>query len=183
MTLKRLTAAIVLGLAHASPAAAQATDEAAIHTIIESVATFADRNEYEALERLYATQVLVDYTSLAGGEPQIKSNYTLMAEWASLLPGFDRTRHAISNIRVTIDKNTAKASADLIADHWLNGQHWQLSGRYDYGLVKQGRDWKINFHKLTVTSEVGSRDILSAAVEAAKTRATSIQRGVPAPRT
>lgn len=48
-------------------------DEAVIKTVVESVATLADRGNFEALEGLYADEVEVDYTSLTGGEVELKS--------------------------------------------------------------------------------------------------------------
>ena len=63
-----------------TPAIAETPDEAAIKTIVESVAVLADSSNFEALERLYADEILVDYTSLAGGEPELKSPQALMSE-------------------------------------------------------------------------------------------------------
>jgi ketosteroid isomerase-like protein len=157
-------------LVTAAPLAAQPGDIAAVTTVVESVATLADRGEFDALENLYAPEVRVDYTSLAGGEPEVKSARALMSEWAAVLPGFDRTRHALSNIKVHLNGSTATASASVVADHWLGGQHWQVSGRYDYGLVRDGREWRITAHKLTVTGERGSRGIFGPAMDAAKAR-------------
>lgn len=159
-----------LALAASSPAVGKPADEAAITTVIESVSAFADRGEFEALERLYAPEVLVDYTSLSGGEPEVKSAQALMTQWAGVLPGFERTRHALSDVRVRLSGSTAVATASVVADHWLGSQHWQVSGRYEYRLVRDGRDWRINAHKLTVTGERGSRDIFRAATAAASAR-------------
>lgn len=64
-------------------------DEAAIYTIVESVANLADRNNFESLEKLYSEEVEVDYTSAFGGEVELKSPQGLMTQWASTLPGFD----------------------------------------------------------------------------------------------
>jgi ketosteroid isomerase-like protein len=157
-------------LAGAAPADALPSDEAAVATVVESVATLADRGEFDALERLYAPEVRVDYTSLAGGEPEVKSATALMTEWANVLPGFDRTRHAISNIKVKLAGSTATATANVVADHWIGSRHWQVSGRYDYALARDGRDWRITAHRLTVKGEKGSRDVFGPAMEAAKAR-------------
>jgi len=151
----------------AAPAAAQPADEAAIRTVVESVAVFADRGEFDALERLYAPEVRVDYTSLTGGEPEVKSAQALMSEWASVLPGFDRTRHQISDIRVQLNGSTAIATASVVADHWIGTLHWQVSGRYDYAFVRDGRDWRITSHSLTVMDEQGTRDVFAAATAVA----------------
>jgi len=159
----------------AQPVAAQPTvattispDQAAITTIVESVATFADRRDFDALEALYAPEIRLDYTSLSGGEPEVVSPHALMTRWAGVLPGFDRTRHAISNVRVSVQGGQATATAHVIADHWLGTQHWQVNGDYEYRLARDGRDWRITAHKLTVTGEQGSRDIFGPAAERAK---------------
>ena len=95
-------------------------DVAAIKTIVESIAVLADSGNFESLEKLYTDEILVDYTDLAGGEPQLKSPQALMTEWASLLPGFDRTRHEISNIKVSVNDQQAVATADVVADHYVS---------------------------------------------------------------
>ena len=53
-----------------------------------------------------------------------------MAEWASVLPGFDQTRHAISNIRVKLFGISATATANVVAFHWMGEETWQVSGIY-----------------------------------------------------
>lgn len=158
-----MTATFALSpIANASP-----EDEAAITTIVESVGTLADRGEFTALERLYAPEVLVDYSSLNGQPADIKSPQGLMTEWASVLPGFDRTRHALSDIQTQIDGDTATATAEVAAGHWIDGAYWQVDGRYDYQLTHDGAAWKITSMTFTLTDETGSRDMFGPAIEAA----------------
>lgn len=140
-------------------------EEAAIKTIVESVATLADTHNFNSLEKLYADTVKMDYTSLFGGQPETKNAKVLMQEWAGVLPGFDRTRHAISNITVTVTGEIAKAKANVVANHWLADQFWQVCGIYDYELAKQESSWKITLHRFNLRKEVGSRDILSSAIK------------------
>ena len=111
-------------------------DEAAIHTIVESVANLADRGNFESLEKLYAEEVEIDYTSAFGGEVELKSPPALMTQWASSLPGFDRTRHEISNIETEIKGNKATATADVTANHYLNDLFWQITGSFDTPAAK-----------------------------------------------
>lgn len=144
-------------------------DEAAIRTMVESVATFADRGEFDALEALYADEVTLDYTSLAGGEVEVKSAHQLMNEWASVLPGFDRTRHQVSDIRVTVDGGSAEATARVVADHWVGELHWQVTGRYAYRLVNDG-DWQITYHQFLLEAEEGTREVFGPAMANAKAR-------------
>ena len=152
-------------------------DEAAIHTIVESVANLADTGNFESLEKLYAQEVEVDYTSAFEGEVGLKSPQALMTQWASSLPGFDRTRHQISNVETKIRGNKATATADVTANHYLDKMFWQITGSYEYGLVKEDGQWVINKMTFLVESEQGSRDVIDKAVEQAKVNpSTYIQR-------
>ena len=148
-----------------------AADKAAVATIVESVGTLADRSEFDALARLYADEFILDYSSLNGQAAASKTPVALMAEWASVLPGFDRTRHALSNVVVEVSGDTATASADVVASHWVGDGFWQVSGNYDYKLVKQGGQWKITSMTFNLKDENGSRDVFGPAIEAAKGKA------------
>ncbi len=145
----------------------EAQDKAAIKTIVESVATLADRQNFDVLEKLYADEIAVDYTSLTGGDPQVKSPQGLMSEWAASLPGFDRTRHEISNVVVEVMGLKAVATADVTADHYIGGLFWQVSGNYRYALAKQGSVWLITAHTFTVEGEDGTRNVFGPAAERA----------------
>jgi ketosteroid isomerase-like protein len=162
----------VLAAPSATTRPAHSPDEAAIATIVESVATLADRREFDALEGLYAPEVRLDYTSLAGGAPEVVSPQALMTRWAGVLPGFDRTRHALSDVAITVRGEEASATARVIADHWLGEAHWQVRGAYAYELVREGGTWRITAHSFTVTGEEGSRTILDAATRAAEAEPT-----------
>ena len=152
-------------------------DEAAIFTIVESVANLADKSNFESLEQLYAEEIKVDYTSAFGGEVELKSPQALMTQWANSLPGFDRTRHQISNIEIEVKENRATTTANVTADHYLNKMFWQIAGSYEYGLVKENGRWAINQMTFIAESEQGSRDIIQEAVEQARLNpSTYIQR-------
>lgn len=158
-----MTLALLLNpLAEASPA-----DEAAVKTIVESVATLADRNEFEALERLFADEILVDYSSLSGQLADVKSPRALMTEWAGVLPGFDRTRHDLSDVTATIDGARATATAEVVAGHWIADDYWEVDGHYDYELARDDNGWKITAITFTLEAETGSRDVFGPAIEAA----------------
>ncbi len=144
---------------------AESQDVAAIQTIVESVAVLADSGNFESLEKLYADEILVDYTSLGGGEPELKSPKTLMNEWAGVLPGFDRTRHEISNVKVVVTGPRAVATADVVADHYVADLHWQVSGDYRYELLDIGGEWRIVAATFNLRDEKGTRDVFGPAAE------------------
>ena len=148
-------------------------DQAAIAVIVNSVATFADQGEFDRIEPLYASEIQVDYTSLWGGEVQTHTPASLMTAWASVLPGFDQTYHDISNVQVAIEGDRATATADVIADHYLEDGHWQVSGQYEYRFIKQADEWLITHMTLNLVDEVGDRTLVSLAAERASTEPTS----------
>ena len=146
-------------------ASADTKDEAAIKTIVESVGTLADTGNFNALEALYAPEIEVDYTSLSGGEAEFKNPRTLMTEWACVLPGFDLTRHEVSNIRVSSNGGTATARSNVVAYHWVGDLFWKVKGDYVYGLAKNGDRWFINAHQFNLKEEDGTRDVFGPAIE------------------
>ena len=93
-----------------------------------------------------------------------------MSDWASVLPGFDRTRHALSAVEVSVDNRNATAFAKVVASHWMDEAFWQVSGHYDYEFVKHERVWKIVSMKFTVEDETGSREVFVPAMDAARSK-------------
>lgn len=146
----------------------QTPDEAAIKTVIESMTTLADRGEFRSLEQLFASQVLVDYSSLTGSAASVQRPLDLVSGWAALLPGFERTRHGLSDLTVRVHGNDAEATATAVADHWIDDRHWQVCGRYDFALARDGRDWIITALRFVLCDEQGGRDTLEAAQAAAR---------------
>ena len=145
-------------------------DAAAIRTLMESMATFADRNEFEALERIFSDPVIVDYASLSGGEAKSKPSRALMHAWAGLLPGFDRTRHSLSDFTVTLSGETASGTCSVTADHWVDDFFWSVSGLYAFEFVKKGGEWQITRLTFTAQEESGTRKVFSLAMERASFR-------------
>ena len=116
----------VIGL-HTTAAQANVKDEAIVTSIVEGVGTLADLGDFEAFLDLYAHEVLLDYSSLNGQEATLISSQALMTQWASVLPGFDATKHNVSNIDVQFDRDLANVTANVVADHYVNDLFWQVS--------------------------------------------------------
>ena len=79
-----------------------------------------------------------------------------MTQWTSSLPGFERTRHEISNIEAVVTGNKATATADVTANHYLKKMFWQIAGSYEYDLVKEDGQWTSD--KMTFIAESESGD-------------------------
>jgi ketosteroid isomerase-like protein len=141
--------------------------EAHLAGMIQSVATLADLGNFETLEKRFAAEVQVDYTSAFGGEVELKSPPALMTQWASVLPGFDVTRHSLSNIQVTVTDNEAEGTAEVVADHYLDGVVWRITGSYVYRFAHNDDQWEITHMTFKAGPETGSRELIDKAVERA----------------
>lgn len=157
-------------ITHATEAHMNLSDQAAIKTAVEAVAVLADRGEFDALARLFGDELKVDYSSLNNHPASTKDALVLMSEWAAVLPGFDRTRHDLTDIQVRLTDTTATASAKVKAYHWVGDQLWQVNGHYDYQLEKTGNEWLITSMTFTLESESGSRDVFGPALAAAASK-------------
>ncbi|MGD1932444.1 MAG: nuclear transport factor 2 family protein [Leptolyngbyaceae cyanobacterium] len=161
--------AIPLAQNSASTSSSEAVDEAAIAVMINSVATFADQGDFASIEAVFADEIQVDYTSLWGGDGQTHTPDSLMTAWASVLPGFDQTYHDIANVQVELAGNLATATADVIADHHLGADFWQVTGQYEYRFVKSADRWQITHMTFNLRDEVGDRTLVTLASERAAT--------------
>jgi len=168
---KHMIAMFLLGTVAMSVNAKQpmTREEAQLRSNVNSFAVMADQGAYEYLGRLFAADVLVDYTSLFGGEPQTTKREDLMSQWAGFLPGFDTTFHDLSNMKVKIKGDIATATADFTASHWLESQSleekgfWSVSGIYNFVFKRVNDNWQITSIKVVGTGEAGSRDVLAEA--------------------
>jgi hypothetical protein len=153
---------IGVGTASASPA-----DEARVVGVVSAVAIYADNHDFGPLERFFASETTIDYTSLWGGDPQRFTPAGLMEAWSGLLPGFDATRHDLSDIRVTIDGSTANAQAHVRATHWLGDRTWVVAGSYDYSLINIDGEWRVSRMVFDLFEELGDRELVEQAGEIA----------------
>lgn len=143
-------------------------DEARIISIVSSIPLAVDLAAYDLAERAFAADIVVDYTSLWGGEAQRMTPAELMTAWRGIVPGFDATRHEIADVRVTIEGSEARASAFVDGRHFLDGQVWRPVGTYDWRLSKIDGVWKVTHITFTVTQEIGARALAEQAMERAK---------------
>lgn len=147
-----------------SKSALTAIDRARIETRVEAVAVLVDLQAFGALKPRFADMLQLDYSSLFGGEVEQLSSADLMARWSGLVPGFDATRHALSDIEVELDGDTADASAAVTASHWLDGVIWRVSGRYVFRFAREEGDWRITEMAFLLQKEEGDRGLIERAL-------------------
>lgn len=158
--------AMTVTTSHAQPPSAE--DRFAMIDAVTSIAAGADRHDWSRVRNAFADEVVLDYTSLWGGEAAAQSADDIVAQWSGFLPGFDETLHLVTNHTVvSFDDGAAIMEADFQAMHRIGDDQWVLSGHYTYGLQKSDGDWKVSALTMTWTHEAGSRDLVAAAAERA----------------
>ncbi|MFJ9853771.1 nuclear transport factor 2 family protein [Streptomyces sp. NPDC101150] len=127
------------------------------------MAVHADQREWAQLRGLFADKVLLDYTSLNGGEPAQLTPQEIVDAWSATLGGYDATQHLIANQLVRIDGDRAVCTASFQATHRLAAAHgaplWTLGGDYRWELARTGDRWLIDTVVMTAAWGDGNQDL------------------------
>lgn len=168
--LRALTVGALMGWLPVTPTAAQsaplsAADRLEIAEAVAGVGLYADLRDWARVERLLAPEVTTDYVSLFGGTVSTTEASALVAQWRSVLPGFDATQHLISNLSIQGDGDHAQVTSHVRATHWLGERSWTVGGVYTHRLIRREGGWRVDFIRLHRLYEEGDREILSLAAD------------------
>jgi hypothetical protein len=145
-------------------------ETARVISVVSSIPLAVDLARYDLAEAAFAPSILIDYTSLWGGEPQRMTPATLMQAWRALVPGFDATRHELRDVRAFIAGDTATATAFVDGRHWLDGALWRPIGTYEWKLQKVNGRWQVTTMTFAMTQEIGDRGLVAIASERARSK-------------
>lgn len=133
-----------------------------------------DHREWNDAVGLLAESVLLDYTSVDGGEPQHLTSAKLIQEVASLLSQFEATQHIQSGHLVTIENASAICTANVLSFLKLSNPHGSplrsIGGTCRFELNRIAGAWKIHSWVFTQSWADGNHGIMALAA-AAKTEA------------
>lgn len=126
---------------------------------------YTDQREWDALYKVFADKVLLDYTSLNGGEPVTVDAGDVINAWAGLLGNLSATQHMISNYLVDVSGDEAVCTSMFQAVHRLSTEsgspHWTLGGQYRCTLLRTGDGWRVSAMVLKVLWSEGNRHIMT----------------------
>jgi hypothetical protein len=137
----------------------------------------ADTHDWIRLRSRLADRVLLDWTSLNGGEPAELTGDQVTEAWRTLLSAFDATHHQLGNFLIDhIDADGARLRFYGTATHVLAspGQdgRWVLGARYQAVLRHTDDGWRTTELTLTAVWGEGNQNLLAvAAARAAGTTA------------
>ena len=139
--------------------------EKEIIATVTSIFESTDARDWSKVRGAFASKVLLDYTSMAGGEPVNLTPSQITDSWSGLLPGFDKTRHMISHFEVKTDTEKATLTHHGTANHYLNGQTWTVVGNYEHELIREAGAWKVSTMKFNLEFIDGNTDLPRLAKE------------------
>jgi len=122
-----------------------------------------DNRDWDEVKSIFCDTVLLDYTSMTGGEPAALSSSQIIDSWKDILPGFDKTHHQLGNYLVETDSDLAKVFCYGTATHYLANESkkniWTVVGSYDLELEKINNAWRIIKMKFNLKYIDGNNDL------------------------
>ena len=138
----------------------------AVRTVVVQILHRLDSRRWADVRALYADEVVVDYTSLFGGDVTTQRGDDLIAGWRKLLTPIV-TQHFLGPIDVAIRGDVATAECHVrgyhLADRAPGGREWMVAGHYVIELQGREQAWKVTKMTLQTFYQTGNRDLLSQA--------------------
>lgn len=149
-------------------------DRQAVEDLVTRMFVLTDNREWKALTECFAARVLVDYTSLSGGEPATVAREDLVASWKGLLEGFKTTQHLATNYLVDLRGDEATLTASFQAQHYLPDDHgestWTLGGSYRIEAIRESEAWRISAITMTARWAKGNQNLMTLASQRGQDR-------------
>ncbi len=126
-------------------------EEKAVVKTVNRLFVSTDNRNWKGVKACFADEVLLDVTSMVGGEPNKLTPQQIADAWAQGLKGLKAIHHQAGNYDVSLKADEADVFCYGIAFHYLPNATGQNSrtfvGSYNFHLVKVGTDWKIDIFK------------------------------------
>ena len=135
----------------------------AVITTVNCLFRSVDEKDWPQAESCLAPRVLLDVTSLAGGEPEETTGAAMVDGWRESLSHLDAIHHQAGNYEVEVHGEEAEASVYGIAYHFLpndTGRNVRtFVGTYDIHLRKHGGSWRIDRLRYNLKFLDGNTDL------------------------
>lgn len=121
-----------------------------VMSVVATFALAADTLRWNDLRAILAPEVVLDYTSLWGGEPRRIPREDVIEGWRELLPGFTHTAHLIGAVRVVLTDDAAYCEAPVMGIHAIDDEslagnnRWTVHGRYEIQMERHNGQWHIS---------------------------------------
>lgn len=143
---------------------------------VSSIFSNTDERNWQKVQSVMAENVLLDFTSMAGGKPSTLTPQQITDAWAAVLPGFDKTHHELSNFQVTIKDNIANVHYTGKADHFIGKEVWTVEATYDTEVEKENDKWLVTKHKLNLIKQSGNTNLPAQAIQNVKNKKSTTMK-------
>jgi hypothetical protein len=130
----------------------------------------ADERNWQKVQNSMLKTVLLDYTSMTGGNASAQTRQQIADTWAAFLPGFDKTHHQLWGFDVNVKENIANVHYTGKADHFINNEVWTVEGTYETEVQKENNQWLIAKHKFNLTKQSGNLNLPAIATQLIQTK-------------
>ena len=126
-----------------------------------------DEQDWETLHACMTNSVVLDMTSLVGGEPSSVPPEVVSSIWSEGFRTLDHIHHQVSNFRTTIDGDRAEVKCYGTAYHYRSNikdpVKWrQFVGTYEFELVNLENGWRISRLKFICKFVEGNQHLENA---------------------
>lgn len=144
----------------------RAADIAEMIRVADAIDAAVDAKDWTLTRSLFADTIMVDFSSLVGGEPATIPADALIAGWSGNLTAEKTSFHQRGNHLVAFEGDDAA----IMTSHGYafnrmerggeaaNGANpmWEVWGVYGHGFVRTDEGWKVNAMSLDVTAQRGN---------------------------
>ena len=131
-----------------------------------------DNMDWQKVKSIFSDSVLLDYSSMTGGQPANLEADQIIDSWKGIFPGFNKTHHQVGNYIVEVDSLSAKVFCYGTATHYLENKSgnnvWTVVGSYDFELQSVGNDWRVTKMKFNLKYIDGNKELPIIAQERLK---------------
>lgn len=122
-----------------------------------------DNRDWPAVRGCLADHVLLDMTSLAGGQPNRLTGEQVAAGWEEGLKSIESVHHQAGNYRVDVQDDQATAFCYGIASHFRRNRSGRNSrvfvGSYDFHLLRIEGRWLIDSFRFNLKYVEGNPEL------------------------
>ncbi len=127
-------------------------DRAAITDVLYRIARAMDSKNWDLLAAGYTEDARGDYVNAAAS-----GRAEIVESTRAFLRPLDATHHAVHNIEVSIDGDTATTHATMTAQHVRGGEQFLLGGTYDDTFRRTEQGWQISTAASGASGAQGTR--------------------------